>query len=325
MPSGYGGSVLSSISRRFGQFGGMRLVRSYARLGILSKALSLTAKGLIKRKSPGEIYSRVVGLAVSPLREKYLPVVEETIARYTDCPVSGEKSDIIWFCWLQGLENAPEVVKKCFASIKKHLSDREVRVIDSTNVGKYITLPEIIRKRHEKGQIPPALYSDMIRLELLIKYGGTWIDSTVLCTGRNFPSEYLDSDLFLFQYTRPGTSEFNGISNWFISSCRNHPLLIMLRNLLCRYWEDFDCTLNFFIFHMFFSMIVKERPSLVENMPLGNSRDCLVLEHLLGKPFDASQYEKIVSKSAFHKLTYRLSPGTMNSVGTYYDKLIREG
>ena len=324
MAEGYSDSALSRFSRRFRQFGGFRLLSAYARLGILGKAFSVAVKGILKGKDPRQIYSRVVGLAAPVLAKRYNPLVCEVVSRYADIPVSGEKSDTIWFCWLQGLEAAPEVVRKCHSSIVQNFPDRDVKVIDSSNLQEYVTLPEIIRKRHEKGQIPQALLSDMIRLELLLKYGGTWMDSTMFCSGNDCPQEYLDSDLFLFRYYNSGM-DFGGISNWFITSCRNHPVLLMLRDLLCRYWEDFDCTLNFFIFHMFFSMIVKERPSLVENMPLGNSRDCLVLEHLLGKPFDASQYEKIVSKSAFHKLTYRLSPGTMNSVGTYYDKLIREG
>ena len=40
-------------------------------------------------------------------------------------------------------------------------------------------------EKWEKGRIPAAMFSDLLRVELLIKYGGTWIDSTVLCTGVN--------------------------------------------------------------------------------------------------------------------------------------------
>lgn len=41
-------------------------------------------------------------------------------------------------------------------------------------------LPDYIVKKWEKGRIPADLFSDLLRLELLIRYGGTWIDSTVL-------------------------------------------------------------------------------------------------------------------------------------------------
>ena len=43
-------------------------------------------------------------------------------------------------------------------------------------------LPGYIVEKWGKGQIPAALFSDLLRLQLLIKYGGMWIDSTVFCS-----------------------------------------------------------------------------------------------------------------------------------------------
>jgi len=48
-----------------------------------------------------------------------------------------------------------------------------------------VELPGYIVEKWEKGRIPAAMFSDLLRVELLIKYGGTWIDSTVFCTGVN--------------------------------------------------------------------------------------------------------------------------------------------
>ena len=62
----------------------------------------------------------------------------------------------------------------------------EVIVIDEKNWREYIDLPDYIIRRRERKQIPPAHFTDLLRLELLIRYGGTWIDSTVLCTGFKF-------------------------------------------------------------------------------------------------------------------------------------------
>lgn len=102
---------------------------------------------------------------------------------------------MIWWCWLQGIENAPSIVKAYFNSLMREfkgskvqegqgLSDGYViKVIDEKNWKEYVEHPDYIVKEWEKKQIPPALFSDLLRLELLIKYGGTWIDSTVLCTG----------------------------------------------------------------------------------------------------------------------------------------------
>lgn len=135
------------------------------------------------------------------------------------------------------------MVKACYNSLVHgewfRVNGYEVIVIDENIWYEYITLPDYINRRREKRQIPSAHFSDLLRLELLIRYGGTWIDSTVLCTGEpagGLPlTAYLDADLFMFQYTRPGSSEWGGIGNWFISACTNNEVLMVLRDMLYAY------------------------------------------------------------------------------------------
>ena len=35
----------------------------------------------------------------------------------------------IWICWWQGLDNAPEIVKACVASIERNAGDNEIIII----------------------------------------------------------------------------------------------------------------------------------------------------------------------------------------------------
>ena len=56
---------------------------------------------------------------------------------------------------------------------------KEFVVLDKTNISDYVRLPEYIEKKWKAGIIGNAQYSDLVRNELLIKYGGYWIDSTV--------------------------------------------------------------------------------------------------------------------------------------------------
>jgi hypothetical protein len=76
------------------------------------------------------------------------------------------------------MENAPELVNVCLESLRASIGG-DIIVLDAQNYTDYVTLPEYVTRKYKKGIIPPALFSDMLRLELLIKYGGTWIDSTV--------------------------------------------------------------------------------------------------------------------------------------------------
>ncbi|MBO7316194.1 MAG: hypothetical protein J6U44_03405, partial [Paludibacteraceae bacterium] len=103
----------------------------------------------------------------------------------------------VWVCWLQGIENAPYIVQKCVESIKKHSLDYEVILLDKNNIKNYISLPSYIEEKHLKGIIPNAHYTDYIRVILLAKYGGIWIDSTFFLTDK-LPDYIAESDLFLF-------------------------------------------------------------------------------------------------------------------------------
>ena len=196
-------------------------------------------------------------------------------------------------------------------------------MIDDKNWREYVELPEYIVKKWEKGRIPAALFSDLLRLELLIKYGGTWIDSTVLCTGLNDNEQYLDAELFLFQYTKQGSIPIS-ISNWFITACSNNEVLIVLRDVLYAYWKDYDCTLDYYMFHMFFSMIAKEYPEEITKMPYGYSPNSLVLLHHWGEKFDQKKWKKLSSLVSFHKLAFRVNEKVKDNKENYYNYILSE-
>ena len=201
----------------------------------------------------------------------------------------------------------------------------EIKVIDAKNWKEYIELPEYIVKKWEKKQIPPALFSDLLRLELLIKYGGTWIDSTVLCTGFQDSSfkfqNYLEADLFLFQYTKQGSIPVS-ISNWFISACSNNEVLMVLREMLYAYWKDYDCVLDYYIFHLFFAVISKEYPEQILAMPYRQSQNSLVLLHHWGEKFEQKKWDKLTENVCFHKLAFRTKDCVKATRDNYYNYIL---
>ena len=199
----------------------------------------------------------------------------------------------------------------------------EIKVIDAKNWKEYIELPDYIVGKWEKKQIPPALFSDLLRLQLLIEHGGTWIDSTALCTGfkgsklQEFKN-YLDADLFLFQYTPEKTTGDISISNWFISAHSNNEVLIVLRDMLFAYWKDYNCTLDYYIFHLFFAKVAKEYPEQIAAMPYGYSVNSLVLLHHWGERFDQNKWDKLVANVCFHKLAFRVNEEVKSNKKIYF-------
>lgn len=96
----------------------------------------------------------------------------------------------------------------------------------------------------------------------------------------------LDADLFLFQYTPEGTTENISISNWFISAHSNNDVLMTLRDMLFSYWKDYNCTLDYYIFHLFFAMVANEYPEEIAAMPHGQSQNSIVLLHHWSETFE---------------------------------------
>lgn len=312
----------NKLTTRFKQFGGLRLVREYGKLGALRVAVRGYFRCIFKRRSFKTIYPEVLRVVEPFLVEKYQGCLSERKTYYGRQSLEHGKSKIVWFCWLQGIESAPEIVKVCLESLRVHLPEREIRIIDENNWKDFIELPDYIVSRWEKGQIPPANFSDLLRLELLVRHGGTWIDSTVLCTGTEHAEEYLDADLFLFQYTPKGTAAGISISNWFISSCRYNEVLLVLRDMLFAYWKDYDCTLDYYIFHLFFSMIAKEYPERISAMPYGSSAKSIALMRHWGEPFNLEKWNRLVGRTDFHKLSFRASEETVNDKENYYSWIL---
>ena len=348
----------------------MRLVWQYAKLGALWPAVKAGVRCLVKGQSFKGIYPEVLKKVEPFLVERYAPLVSgfkfqvsregantdaSTASTASTSSVSG--SATIWFCWLQGIEQASPIVHACFNSLKKHITDRDIIVIDNANWREYVELPGYIVEKWEKGRIPAAMFSDLLRVELLIKYGGTWIDSTVLCTGvndeqgslrekskenltENLSNSKLDTDsklstlnsqlkhfmnapLFVFQYTKEGSVPVS-ISNWFITACRNNEVLRVLREMLYTYWRDYDCVLDYYIFHLFFAMISKEYPEQMAAMPYAQSQRSLVLLHHWGEEFDRRKWDKLTSEVCFHKLAFRVSEEVKKDKENYYNYILTE-
>jgi len=337
---------LDRLIVRFRQFGGMRLVWEYAKMGVLWVGVKEVIRCAIKGRSFKCVYPVVTKRVDEKLITLYGNGNDNGNGNFEPAQhlnslnhdASAEESNqceaqlelppdgVVWFCWLQGMENAPELVKACLRSIKRNVTE-DVVVLDEKNYGKYVELPEYIVEKYRRGRIPPALFSDLLRLELLIRYGGTWIDSTVLATkpatrgmGDLKPSwkEIRESELFLYRYIRNG--RVYGISNWFIHAKAGNPLLVELRDMLYAYWKDYDCTLEYYIFHLFFGVVAKRYPEVLSKMPKGNSYNALVLEHNLEKRYNEEWWQKLTDNVPFHKLNYRIVPKEVK--GTVYEHII---
>lgn len=89
--------------------------------------------------------------ALNKLRRKYSPYLNQQIDYRLNNNNKTSRSDFIWIFWRQGFENAPQIVKSCFHSIKSTFTDSKVIFLTECNLSEYITLPEFVEKKRRGG------------------------------------------------------------------------------------------------------------------------------------------------------------------------------
>ena len=229
----------------------------------------------------------------------------------------------IWVLWLQGENEAPPLVKQCIKNIKKYNSGREVRVLTNDNIFQYIGLPDFIIDKKRKGIISNTHFSDIIRVCLLEKYGGTWIDATVLLTGE-IPEVILMQDFFAFSIPVSSMSyHFHLFSSWFLHVKPEHVFIKNIKNSLFKYWEKEDALVDYFTLHLMAFNIIQGDQLFIdiwENTLNISNEAPHALQKRLNDKFDPVVFEEIKKQSTIHKLTYKINN---RKQGSFFDEFCR--
>lgn len=90
----------------------------------------------------------------------------------------------IWVMWWQGLNQAPDLVKRNYQLMNQVFGKENVVLIDKDNYKKYTNIQDNLEKKLNNGDITYTLWSDIVRYNLLMNNGGLWIDSTVIISNK---------------------------------------------------------------------------------------------------------------------------------------------
>ncbi|MCR5128461.1 MAG: capsular polysaccharide synthesis protein [Lachnospiraceae bacterium] len=238
---------------------------------------------------------------------------------------TGEKEllperDTIWWCWLQGIEKAPDLVKRCYDSLSK--LGKKILVLDEGNLKDYVQLPAFVEEKYQRGMIERAHYTDLVRLELLTKRGGIWIDATTFISGTEQILPVLDEEN-LFFYRSGNVSEYIIFDNWFMMAKRKSAILEATKRMLYRFWEQEEKVKHYFIFHLMMSIACKQNPQEYAIIPAFSNEPAHILQYELGKPFQKRRWQQILTMSDVHKLTYKLEEQDYR--GSFLEHILQQG
>ena len=236
-------------------------------------------------------------------------------------------SHIIWQYWEQGLENAPDIVKQCVASVEKYKTRNKHIILDKNTISDYLTIPDFISKMNEKGIIKSAHFSDYVRTALLAEYGGTWIDATVLLSD-NLPKYVTNADLFVFQNELRNDLDGLNFANYFISAKPHNEIIEKMKLILEMYWKENNFVNNYFFYLHAFTLLSQSTKELMAQFAKIPFFSFIPVQRFQGElltPFSEERWKQIKSMSFAHKLSYKVNVLSKHkpimAKGTFYEKL----
>lgn len=283
-----------------------RMGRHLAAEGMTERAVACFNRGLDLDPTTTELDRKLVKNPVNFLaRRKAGRVIERNILkiqkdahRLHTVPLVEAKTFVFWN---SGFAHAPGIVRRCHAEMQRVMGDGLV-ALDEMTWPFYVSIPPAVLKRVPLGK---AHFSDILRVALLARYGGAWVDATCL-PGQDFPAfvQQVSSKGF-FAYQR---NEDGAISNWFLCSSGDNYIPRMLFATLCRYWSHHDKPTHYFMFHHLFEALylVDETFAQIWDGRIRRSADP---PHHLGrsmfKPYERKRFVKMFAGASVHKLTWK--------------------
>ncbi|RVD19619.1 capsular polysaccharide synthesis protein [Mesorhizobium sp. M4B.F.Ca.ET.017.02.2.1] len=155
----------------------------------------------------------------------------------------------IWILWLQGIETAPEIVKASMTSWQRVNPSWTIQILTRESLADF--LPEVNDPSSILSMsLSDATYSDIVRIELLSRYGGVWVDATCYCLQ---PLDaWLDGVMSegFFAFERPVPTRM--LSSWFLAASQSSHIVYEWRKRVRRHWQKRTDDPDYFWFHHLF-------------------------------------------------------------------------
>ena len=269
--------------------------------------------------------------------------IGENIYKYKDnyilslldnLPIQGDYSLIppklfenkVWICWLQGEESAPDIVKKCIASVRKNCKDFEVIVLTENNISEYVTLPSFVTEKYKKGVISKTHYSDVVRMNLIAQQGGLWVDSTIFMS-KPLSKDYFKTDFFSLRNTSNPSHPFmtSYWTTYFFYASHNNIVIKHCATILNEYVKEYDYFIDYFLMDYAIKKTISDLSVeyLMKQLDIiGNNR------WLLHQNANKVATEDLISKFkndpiGIYKLTYKVTyHQSKNGLDTIYKKIV---
>ena len=264
------------------------------------------------------------------LRNKYGAIVEKYKKKCTNIPPEMITPDSnIWVFWWQGEENLPHPVNLCLQSIQQHAGRHPVVIISESNYTEYVDIPDYMTKKVKDGIITLAAFSDILRFELLYKYGGIWLDSTFYLTD-SINSEVYNYSFYSISNTHGRkwvvTKDIWSIS--FLAMTSKHPIAEYMCEAFRVYWKQEDTIIAYLLVDCFMAIGYEDIPvfkEIINAIPENNTGVFDLLGPIRNHKCSKEEFDTLMGDTYVHKLTYKEKYLSENdNEKTFFGRLVEE-
>lgn len=262
----------------------------------------LTTRLISKEKYNRLIYNR--------LYEDYSSIISLYKNKRNEKNINENERINVWIFWWQGVDSAPEIVKKCIDSIYKNFSPLlfNVFLITKENIKEYCDFPSYIYSKLASKRITLTHFSDLIRANLLSRHGGLWIDATVYVSSNVSQEPMCNLPFFTIKnQTKKNLIINNRWTGFFLYAPKGTVLFKFLNDFFMEYWKKNHYLIDYLLVDFGIALAVENISVCRDdyNMVPATNESIIRLLPLLNKPYSENIWKNLKSNTQFFKLSYK--------------------
>ena len=165
-----------------------------------------------------------------------------------------------------------------------------------------------------KEKISLPHFADILRCQLLSRYGGFWFDATLFCTQTDFIPRH--KDLNYFSCKQSVCSHFTqGLwSTWCCASGKDNPLFAFLYEMFILYFNRYDTILDYIQFDytwMYAYVKFEWVAEMIDDLRYTSTNATVLIDNF-GKMYNQLFFEHIMKTNLFLKLNWKKIPVPIN-------------
>lgn len=232
-----------------------------------------------------------------------------------------ESSNNIYVFWYQGIDGAPELVKKCIESVKKHFK-REVIIITKDNYKEYTDIDDSIIEKLNNGKITYTFFSDILRFNLLKNHGGLWLDATIFVS-----DDYEVNNEFFTIKNEMDSNKYVSKGRWTsyaIGGNKNNLLFHFMNDFFKEYLSKKDILIDYYLVDYAINFAYQNFKEVKDNIDSLTSNNINVYELIenINNEYSKDDYKRIVKDTKLHKLSYKVDINKEKE-DSYYKMIIK--